>query len=160
MISGFNPVVWNPNPPIFVPVYSPPLPMDMWSPAPARPDFLYGNMFFQTPPSMTVPLPFAPSPWPFQLPAYPSMTYQTVTSTPFFSQGAAPISFSSAFPTSATTQSSSSSMSLEQKKALLAERETAFRDNQKNWSKSFSSWGSSIMQGIEERRKAEKEGRA
>lgn len=108
---------------------------------------------------MTVPLPFTPSPWPFQLPAYPSMTYQTVTATPFFSQGAAPISFSSPFSTSSNTQTSSS-MTLDQKKALLAERETAFRDNQKNWSKSFSSWGSSIMQGIEERRKAEKEGRA
>ena len=160
MINSFNPVIWNPTPALFPPTYgyqAMPMPMDFWSPAPPPMDFLYGPnpMMFST-----VPLPFAPPPpWMMQMPAYPMMT---CTTTPMFSQpfsqGAPPIDFNSSF-SSAPRMESSSSMSLDQKKALMAERETAFRDNQKNFSKSMSSWGTSLMKDMEERRKAEKEGR-
>lgn len=153
MISSFNPVVWNQTPALFPPTYSyQSMPMDFWSPAPPPMDFLYGPnpMMFST-----VPLPFAPPPpWSMQIPSFPTTTF----STPFFGQGAPPIDFTSSF-SSAPRMESSSSMSLDQKKALMAERETAFRDNQKNFSKSMSSWGSSLMKDMEERRKAEKEGR-
>ena len=149
MINGFNPVVWNPSPPLFVPMYAAPMPMDTWCPTPPPPDFLYGNTF---PPMVfsSTPLPFFPPPWTMQMPAFPTMTFPTVATGPI----APPINFTSPatnFPSEAT------SMTLDQKKALLAERETAFKDSQKNWSKSWSSWGTSIMSGIEERRKAEKE---
>lgn len=159
MINGFNPVVWNPSPPLFVPMYSAPMPMDTWCPAPPPPDFLYGNTFpqapnvwgFQAPTIFTgMPLPFFPPPWSLQMPAFPATTFPTLASGPI----AAPIQFN---PSATGSTSETTTMTLDQKKALLAERETAFKDNQKNWSKSWSSWNTSIMSGIEERRKAEKE---
>lgn len=169
MINGFNAPVWNPAPPLLGPMFAAPMavpmPMDAWCPMPAPPEFLYGNAFPQAPPAWAAPapmmfpgqgLPFFPPPWAMQMPVFPSFTFpiQAPTLTGGQPVAAAPIDFQAL---GSTPKSGPTSMSMDQKKALLAEREAAFKDSQKNWSKSWSSWGTSIMNGIEERRKAEKE---
>ena len=155
MINGFNPIVWNPSPPSCAPVYSAPLPLDGWCPSLPPADFIYGNLFRQAPSAWDFsapmlfpgpPLPFYPPPWAMQMPAYPTFTYPTISS-PI----AAPFQFTSS--SSAPQQS----MSIDQKKALLAEREASFKDSQKNWKNSWNSWNSSVMKDIQDRQKAEKE---